>query len=188
MQERVGSRLLVSVETITPIVEGDEDLGPAMRALTDRQRRFVRMYLDYPTARDYVLAKMAGYSANSAVAIRVAAHRLLHTPGVLAAINEEIDKRFKGKGVAISQRALFRIASTDGHKDQIKAAVALLDRGGFQVTSEHRVTVEKTDRTGKAMVGRIRALAERLGIDAEKLLGANAEPKLIEGEAREVTS
>jgi len=168
----------------------DEDLGPAMRALNEKQRAFVDAYCSFPCASQAKLAEMAGYGNSTIAGLRVRGHRLLQMPSVLLAINEELAKRFKGKGAAISQMVLFKIALNDKHPKQLNAALALADRGGFPQQTEQRVIVEKTDRTGEAMIVRIKALAKMLGIDAQKLLGRGDEVlharAIIEAEAEVV--
>lgn len=158
-------------------------LGPKMRALTDRQRRFVLAMLNFPNAKDWQLARAAGYPSRSHGYLRVAAHRAVHNEAVIEALHEEAGKRLRSSAV-LGVSVLAKIAGTDGHKDQMKAAEALLNRVGFHETSEHRVSVEHTDATGKAMVERIKALAALLAVDAGALLGANTGPMpALEGPA-----
>jgi hypothetical protein len=42
--------------------EDDSDLGPAMGALPERQRKFVIGYIEYPTRSGSAIAAAAGYS------------------------------------------------------------------------------------------------------------------------------
>lgn len=165
-------------------------LGPAMLALNVSQRRFVLAAVTFPIAKDWQLAKAAGYSDRSYGSLRVAAHRLLHDEQVIAAIAEETGKRLRGQGALVGIGIMFRIAQTDGHKDQLRAAEALAGRAGFHEVSEHKLQVEHTDKRGAALIERIRALAGALGVDARALIGVNAAPqppvKLIEGEAVDV--
>jgi phage terminase small subunit len=154
--------------------------GPAMLRLNERQRTFVRLYLDYPTVSPTNLARMVGYTDRTN-AIRVVAHRLMHSDKVLAAIQEEIGHRFR-TDAAIGRAIVAQIALTDGHPQQFKAALALLDRGGFAVKSEQLVVVEKHDLTGKALLERIKALADKHGLDPARFLGSSAERnRVIEG-------
>ena len=156
------------------------DFGPAMQALTPKRRAFVRAYLDNPSANMSVLAKVAGYVDSGNGAIRVAGHRLIHNEKILAAITEETSRRFRS-GAAIGYSIVEKIALNDEHPQQLKAAVALLDRGGFQVVSQQHVTVEKHDLTGNALLERIRQLADKHGLDPQKLIGGNSQ-SVIEGE------
>src|SRR5262245_6525442 len=166
--------------------EADESLGPAMRALTLAQRRFVVAALTFPEGKDWQIAKAAGYSDRSHGALRVTAHRLFHDEKVISALHEEASKRLRSSahlGVSV----LAKIARTDGHRDQRRAAEAILNRTGFHEKTEHVMQVNHSDGTGRAMVARIEALAARLGMDAGALLGANAAApmRLIEGKVED---
>ncbi len=167
------------------IPDPDEDsLGPAMRALNVSQRRFVIAALNYPTAKDWQIAKAAGYSDHSHGALRVCAHRLFHDDKVLAAIHEEAGKRLRASAL-LGVTTLAKIARTDGHKDQLRAAEALLNRVGFHETTEHKVSVEQVGRTPKALEDRIRRAVEKLeklGRDPMALLGRMAPPPVVDGE------
>ena len=101
--------------------------------------------------------------------------RQLRNERVLAALREEVDKRFRSDTV-IARGVLLEIALDPQHPAvaRLKAATALLDRGGFHSMSEQRITVDHRDMTGDAMIERIKALAVELGVDATKLLGSNA--------------
>jgi hypothetical protein len=155
----------------------DESLGPAMRALNRGQRRFAMAAVIYPLAKDWQIAKAAGYSDRSHGALRVAAHRLFHDDKVLAAIKELADKEIRGSAL-LGIATMKKIARADGHKDQLKAASGLVGLAGL--TAEQKITVNQTltDRTGAAIEARIRQLAQKHGLDAMKLLGVAP----IEGE------
>ena len=159
----------------------EEGLGPAMRALDDRRRRFVMAAITYPTAKDWQIAKAAGYSDRSYGGLRVAAHRLFHDEKVLAAIREEAARKLRSSAF-LGAAVLAEIARTKGHPDQLKAATALLNRIGFHEKTEQVVNVNHRDMTGEAMVARIEKLAAALGLDSGALLGLNAAPKMIDGE------
>ena len=148
----------------------DESLGPAMRALTGPQRRFALAAALYPLAKDWQIAKAAGYSDRSHGALRVSAHRNFHDERVLAAIKECADKDIRGTaifGVAVAKK----IARMDGHRDQLKAALALIGLAGFTIDQNINVNQTLTDQSGKAIMDRIKALADRVGIDSGQLLG-----------------
>lgn len=161
----------------------EECLGPAMRALDERRRRFVRAAIMYPTAKDWQIARAAGYKDGSNGSLRVAAHRCFHDEKVLAAISEEAARKLRASAF-LGAAVLANIARDPKHPDQLKAATALLNRIGFHEKTEQVVNVNHRDMTGEAMVARIEALASRLGLDARPLLGVNA-PTLIEGEVIE---
>ena len=112
------------------IADPDIDrLGPAMLALNAAQRRFVSAALIYPTGKDWQIAKAAGYASNSYGALRHTAHRLMHDEKIIAAMHEEADKRLRGSAL-LGVSVIAKIARTDGHRDQLKAAEALLNRLG----------------------------------------------------------
>jgi phage terminase small subunit len=170
-------------ESIIPDLD-DESLGPAMRALKPAQRRFALAAVQFPLAKDWQIAKAAGYSDFSHGALRVTAHRLFHDEMVLAAIHELAVKEIRSSallGIATIQK----IARRDGHKDQMKAAVHLVGLAGHTV--EQKISVQQTTRdlTGDAILNRIQQLAQKLGVDATKLLGPAAAP-VVEGEFSEV--
>jgi phage terminase small subunit len=150
-----------------------------MRALNTSQRRFVLAALTFPTGKDWQIAKAAGYSDRSFGALRVCAHRLFHDEKVIAAMHEEAGKRLRSSAI-LGISVMAKIARTDGHRDQLKAAEALANRIGFGV--EQHITVTKTDQTGAALVQRIKDVAAALGVDASTLLGANvaAPMKIVE--------
>jgi phage terminase small subunit len=146
-----------------------EGCGPAMQALTPKQRAFVRNYIDFPSASYAAIARRAGYSDKSGAA-KVEAHALRRNEKVIRAINEELDKRFRLDAV-IGRAVLVEIALDKEHPQRLRAAEALLDRGGFHTRSEQRITVEHTDLNGEALIERIRDLARRLDVDPARLLG-----------------
>jgi phage terminase small subunit len=157
--------------------DDDENLGPAMRALNPKQRAFVRAYIDYPLVTATQAARMAGYS-DASEACKVKAHNNLHSPRVIAALNEELDRRFRVDAV-IGRKVLIEIATNPDHPQRLKAAEALLNRGGFHTMSEQRIRVEHTDMSGEAMIERITKLALQLGMDPQQLLGASVPMKAV---------
>jgi phage terminase small subunit len=170
--------------------DDDSDLGPCMRELSEKQRRFVQIYLEQPLRSGASVAVAAGYKSGTNCT-RVEAFRQLRNERVLRAIREELDKRFRSDAV-IGRAVLMEIALDKEHPQRLKAATALLDRGGFHSMSEQRITVDHRDLTGEAMRERITALALELNIDPMKLLGHNgtgeiapAENMTIEGETVE---
>lgn len=170
--------------------DDDSDLGPAMRQLTAKQQRFVIAYLEQPTQNGAEAARKAGYSmvGKSGAGVRVEAMRQLRNERVLAALREETDKRFRADAV-IGRSVLLEIALDTQHPAvaRLKAATALLDRGGFHSMSEQRITVDHRDMTGDAMIERIKQLAIELGMDATKLIGHNAAaPPALEVDYSEV--
>lgn len=145
-----------------------EDLsmyGPAMQALTDKQRAFVHAYLEYPSAAASALAARAGYSESSENYLRWIGHRNMHNEGVIAAINEEASKRLRSAGL-IAVSAVTKIALNEQHKDHLKAALAIMDRTGHHALSEHKVTVDdKRPQSKKELVAAVIQVAREAGLD-----------------------
>lgn len=168
-------------------ISDGEYLGPAMRALNERYRAFVRAVLQFPSAKGETLSRAAGFK-NSAGGHRVNAHRLLHHDKVLAAIQEETWKRLKLGGL-IGVSHLIRMAEDTEHPNHFRACEALADRAGYSAAMKVDVEVDdKRPKTAAARLARITELAGELGVDVTRLLGVNVSresPKLIEHEATE---
>jgi hypothetical protein len=165
-----------------------------MRALTEIRRRFVQIYIERPTASVTAICRAAGYSTGgkSGVGIRTEAVRLLKNEKVLRAINEQLEKAFRGDA-PIGRAVLLEIALDKEHPQRLRAAEALLGRAGFPLLSEQKISVTHTDLTSEGMIERIKQLAFELGVDATKLLGhsnghAAAEAPAITIEAEAVAA
>jgi hypothetical protein len=152
--------------------DDDEHLGPHMRALTEIRRRFVQIYIERPTASVTAICRAAGYSTGgkSGVGIRTEAVRLLKNEKVLRAINEQLEKSFRGDA-PIGRAVLLEIALDKEHPQRLRAAEALLGRAGFPLLTEQKISVTHTDLTSEGMIERIKQLALELGVDATKLIG-----------------
>lgn len=155
-----------------------ERFGPRMAALTDKQRGYVLAMLSDPLGNPTAWARAAGYSDHMD-RCKVSGHHLSHDDRIKEAAREECLRLSDTVGPVLAMGVMFQIARTNGHKDQLKAAEAIANRVGLHETSEHKVSVEHTDKTGAALIERIRQLAGALNIDPAALLGAN-QPKLIE--------
>jgi phage terminase small subunit len=151
-------------------------LGSRMRALNERQRRFVEALFGGGHANHTQAALIAGYTGDNET-VRVTAHRLAHDDKIRAAILEEAQRRMDSSGALVAS-VLIEIASDPTHKDRLKAALALADRIGLHARTEHKITVEHQDDKGKIEL--IKHLADKLGIDPGKLLGRAAEPVDVE--------
>jgi phage terminase small subunit len=150
----------------------DDSLGPAMRALNVSQRRFALAAVQFPLAKDWQIARAAGYSDFSHGALRVTAHRLFHDEKVLAAIHELAVKEIRGSAL-LGIATIKKIARRDGHKDQLKAAEQLVGLAGHTIEQKISVQQTVTDGTDKGIEDRIRSAAEKLvklGYDPSKLL------------------
>lgn len=152
------------------IVPVPADLGPAMNALNDRQRAFVVALYASGTRNPVVAARMAGYEDNGSGAIRNQAHRLIHRDDIQAAILEEGKRRMRGL-IPFAMKQLEEIAENPQHKQQAAAVMAILNRGGIHEVTERNVNVNvKLSREEED--AKIRELAAKLGLDADKLLGS----------------
>lgn len=163
----------------------DPEFGPAMAALNERQRAFVMAMIETPGCSNAEAARRAGYSDHLEAA-KVRGFYLAHSPGVQAAIREEAGKRLNASSL-LAAGVLIALLSDDAveAKDKIKAAGMLLDRSGFGAAQTINVNKTTTDRTGKAIMERIAALSQKLGVDASRLLGP-ATPAVVDAEFSEV--
>jgi phage terminase small subunit len=180
------------------VVPNDADLGPAMLALTPKQRRFVLELRHGPAGygSEVRAARAAGYGTRSSsdLSMRVLAHQSLHNPRVQDALREVGGKIIRAEAFQ-SIKTTTAIAHDLTHKDCLKANLALLDRGGFAIETHHLVTVEhKIDYQKQALeelaafrrLGVVRETLEQIfGRDGlyhlEQQLDAS-KPKMIEGE------
>lgn len=162
----------------------DQEFGPAMAALNERQRAFVMALIEFPGISFSDAARRAGYLDADTGAIRVRAHYCAHNPAVQAALREEAGKRLNSSSLTAASVLMELLTDTEvDPKDRIKAAGMLLDRSGFGAAQTINVNKTTTDRTGKAIMERIAALSQKLGVDATKLLGPAA---VVEAEFSEV--
>jgi len=138
----------------------------------------------YPLAKDWQVAKAAGYSDRSHGALRVTAHRLFHDEKVLAAIRECADKEVRG-GAMLGIATIKKIVRNDAHRDQFKAAAWLAGLNGFAVAQNININQTVKDESGKAILKQIEALAGKLGVPVTLLLGG-PEPKVVDAEFSEV--
>lgn len=141
---------------------------PEFDALTDKQKRFVTAMLVVGAKKDFgaEAARVAGYSPDCAKQI---AYTLMRHPKVLAAIRREADLRLQGS-VLLGTQVLEEIALDPMHKDRMKAAVELLNRGGMMLIQKIEHT-HKDERTATELVNFIRNMAIKNGIDPATLLG-----------------
>lgn len=157
-----------------------------MSALTELQRKYVLAMAVNPFATPAEWAAAAGYGQNGA-ASRVAGHHNSRNRKIEAAVFEVAQSLLYTEGPMLAAAGLLLIAKDRSHPKHMRALETLANRVGLHETTEHTVKVEHTDRTGAAMIERIKALAERLGADPARLLGSNVQPP-IEGEFVEVKS
>lgn len=170
------------------ILPSGEDLSPAMKVLTEKQRRFVLAYLTTITGNSRgtpdqtEAARLAGYgSEGSPGSCAVRAHELMHMPKIVAAIREMVEIGFIGDLVV--GRWVLRDLALNSNSDAVKKAAAseLLNRGGLLeklgvVQHDHNV---KFDR--KELIGYIDEAAKRIGGPTQALL-----EKIVDAEFEEV--
>lgn len=153
------------MEYVGKVPVPDEDqLGPAMLLLNPMQRAFVIAMVETGGDSARAAATMAGYANSNGQS----SMRLSHNPKVQAAIKEEAEARVRG-GLLLGASVLQEIARDPMHKDRLKAALALMDRGGMAIVTEHRMTIDDR-RNDKEVVARILQLAAQAGMDGPKLL------------------
>src|ERR1700744_1660602 len=117
-----------------------EDLGPAMKACTEPQRRFIIALLETGGQNYGKAAAIAGHGGTE-LASRVAGHRLAHNPKIIAAAREEADRRLRG-GAILGASVMIEIASDPMHKDRFKAADRLLGSAGLNLETVSRHIIE----------------------------------------------
>jgi phage terminase small subunit len=156
-----------------------EGYGPAMRALTEKQQRYVLAMLADPFGNATQWARAAGYSDKSEGA-KVAAFHNAHNPLIEAAANEVARQYLGTMGPVLGVAVAMRIARDAKHPKQLRAAEMLLNRVGLHEKTEHHVV---THGGGGDILQRITDAASLLGVDPAALLGANTPVpmKVIEG-------
>lgn len=160
-----------------------EDLGPAMRACSEGQRRFVLALLETGGDNYTKAAMIAGY-AGTPGSIRVTGHQLAHHPKVIAAAREEADRRLRG-GAILGASVMIAIASDPMHKDRFKAADRLLGSAGLNIETVSRHIIED-HRSDNELLLAIAAIAKKNGLDPSKLLGRPLEAEVVDAEFTEV--
>lgn len=166
----------------TVVIPPDAVFGPAMQALTERQRLFVLAALDDGgTKSNTEYARAAGYNGSPAT-LQVTGHRVAHDPKVLDAMIEEGTKRMHS-GVIVATSELVRLcrgALKDA--DKLKAIDMLLNRVGLHAKTEHKLTVRRESNEAE-MIESITKLATEFGMDPAKLLGRT---QIIDADFKEV--
>lgn len=155
-----------------------------MRALTEKQRGFVMAIIENPGITQGKAAELAGYQ-NSPGGMRVTGHLLAHDERVLAAIHEVAGQRMRSSSLMAAD-VLVQLLGSGDEKVQLKAAGMLLDRVGFGAQQNININQTVTDNSGKAIMDRIRALAQKHGLDENRLLGISGPKRTIDAEFTEV--
>jgi phage terminase small subunit len=158
-----------------------EKLGPAMSALNEKQREFVRqLYCQRPGFGVFArAARAAGYgtASSSASSIGTIASRLKSNELVLLAIVEEDKNHIR----AVAPRAIYaleRLIETPSHKDHMRAVATALERTN-PIETSHRVTVEhraaSSFKATAETIERIMLLAARAGVVMPPLIDVTPE-------------
>lgn len=151
-------------------IEDPRGLSKEMRAILPKQRAFVIAYIESGGQNASKAARLAGYG-HTPTSSRVAANRLIHDEKVMAAIKAEADRQIHAS-VLMGAKVLQEIAADPLHKDRLKAATQLLDRGGLLLATQHNVNLNvRTPEGDKTVIDQIRVLAGQMGLDPQALLG-----------------
>lgn len=163
----------VTDRSLVPL-DDDAQLGPAMSALrSERMRRFV-CALVQTGCNATAAAKAAGYAPNNHESLKAIAYKLAHDPRVQAAVHEEGQKIIRIHGpMAIGVLVTVAKDKAMPGRDRVKAAEALLNRGGFHTVSEQHVQV--TDLSETQLDAKLKSLCRELGLDEA------AQRKLLDG-------
>jgi hypothetical protein len=142
----------------------DEDhMGPAMRRLNDRQRRFVCALSVFGGDQSRAYA-WAGYNSTTDNALRANASRLANSDDIKEAIKEEAWRRLDYSSIlAVSTMVELASPSNPDKTVRLKAADMLSKRTGFHEKSEHLV-VHEDRRTTRELIQFIETMGKKLGV------------------------
>jgi phage terminase small subunit len=163
------------------------EYGPKMLALPERQRRFVEVLLDQPNIPRHKAVELAGYQNSNPEGSghRVTAHRLMHDERVIAALHEHAGRRMRSHSL-LAANVLASLLNSEDEKIALKAAGMLLDRVGFGAQQNINIHQTVRDESSKAILQRIEALADRLGVPVAGLLTAKPAAPVVDAEFSEV--
>jgi phage terminase small subunit len=157
------------------LTEEELRFGPAMQALTDKQRGFVLYLMEHGTDNYSAAALSAGYCGGDPTnqSIYKVSSALAHNPRIQAAIEEEAKNRLKSSAILIVSKAL-NIAKNDHHKKQLEAIQFVADRIGMGPTPKTTNVNLTVQRTYDEAVAYARELCQELGVDPDRFLGKDA--------------
>lgn len=149
-----------------------QELGPAMRALNERQRKFVVLY--FHTGSREKAAASAGYAGGfedekARNLLGVSAYAVWHQPKVQLAIKEFGEQCVLAGLVPMAFAALENALKMGDVKEQTKAAQIVMDRTGFHAKSEQ--IIREPDRDRVAQIKEIVRLCKLQGLDPRQLIG-----------------
>lgn len=150
-------------------------MGPAMQALDERARKWVR-YRIWDGMNPTAAARAAGYAPGvQPHQLRVQGFRLNTNPRVIEAMREE-GERLLGHAAPLAIAGLVRQLDSKSPKIRAAAIESVLDRTGYSRRTAQDIRVEHTDgRSTDALLAALEAYA------AERRV-----PKQIEAKAEEV--
>ena len=164
--------------------------GPAMLALTPRQRAFVLALYELPATRGSLAAAAAraGYSSKNKKSLNQMAHALWNSDKIRRAF-QETGYRYIGHTAVQAIKAAKELIYRPEHPDHLRACRMFIDRGWpLETLSKQQIDVTHTQRV--ELDPRIlMRLAEQLNVPLEKLMGASRPPdemaKLFGADSRE---
>ena len=150
-----------------PLPDADQ-LGPAMRGLNEKQRRFVIAF--YHTGQREKAAHIAGYAGDpGSNLIGVSAYQVWHQPKVQLAIKEFGEQSILAGLVPLAFAALENALKLGDVKEKTKAAQIVMDRTGFHAKSEQ--IIRQPDKTREEQIKEIIRICKANGLDPRKMIG-----------------
>jgi hypothetical protein len=152
----------------------DEDhMGPAMRRLNEKQRRFVCALSVFGGDQSRAYA-FAGYGTTNPRSTAAASSRLANSDDIKEAIKEEAWRRLDYSSIlAISTMVELASPNNPDKAVRLKAADMLSKRTGFHEKSEHLV-IHEDRRSTKELIDFIQSMGKKLGV--APLLGLEHQP------------
>jgi hypothetical protein len=150
--------------TAVALPVADDQFGPAMRALPENRRRYVLALLVQPPGRGAMTraARAAGFGGpdSNARTMAVIASRLSSDPRIERALHEE-GLRHLQSAAPRAVTALVNAIERPGHKSQIRAAIAILERV-YPAEVNHHVEIDdrRPPPVTSEMIARIVAIAK----------------------------
>lgn len=154
-------------------VPDEEHMGPAMRRLNERQRRYVCALSVFggDQSRAYVFA---GFGTTNPRSTSAAASRLANSDDIKEAIKEEAWRRLDYASL-LAVSTMVELASPNNKDNalRLKAADMLSKRTGFHEKTEHLV-VHEDRRTTKELIDFIQTMSAKLGV--QQYVGLTHQP------------
>lgn len=177
-----------ALDYLRPTVPKTQALGPAMAALTSRQRHFVTILWERAPISATQAYIEAGYTCNR-VSAQSSSSALLQDPKINAAI-VEFGRSYSAAFAPELHRMLINMAMNPqvGPSTQAKVGLAMLQHAGFVEEQNQNINVN-INITRQEKIEAIRADLIADGATPEQIareLGSFAEYEVIEGEFTEV--